>query len=239
MPKTTRRGFTLIELLVVIAIIAILAAILFPVFARAREKARQASCESNEKQIALGVLMYVQDYDERFPRSFMTNCGAVRTSPDWREVCAPYIKNNQLWACPSSNLGPSPCRVNNNRGLGTTFEGYGGNNGRENFGDGVSDGIVGQRGVFSSPWLPPTGNADIQAPATEIMVFENACAMNCGYSWDQGPNMQWPHNGGMNVAFVDGHVKWEQQGSYGPGLHNAASQFYHLMTIANWTNRGY
>jgi len=63
-----RRGFTLIELLVVIAIIAILAAILFPVFARAREKARQASCESNEKQLMLSVLMYVQDFDERFRR---------------------------------------------------------------------------------------------------------------------------------------------------------------------------
>ncbi|MCD6351947.1 MAG: prepilin-type N-terminal cleavage/methylation domain-containing protein, partial [Armatimonadetes bacterium] len=63
-----RRGFTLIELLVVIGIIAILAAILFPVFARAREKARQASCLSNLKQLALGFLMYIQDYDERLPR---------------------------------------------------------------------------------------------------------------------------------------------------------------------------
>ena len=64
---TTKRGFTLIELLVVIAIIAILAAILFPVFAKAREKARQTTCLSNVKQITLGILQYAQDYDERFP----------------------------------------------------------------------------------------------------------------------------------------------------------------------------
>ena len=66
-----RRGFTLIELLVVIAIIAILAAILFPVFAQAREKARQATCASNEKQIGLAILMYVGDYDETFPWSHL------------------------------------------------------------------------------------------------------------------------------------------------------------------------
>ena len=73
-----KRGFTLIELLVVIAIIAILAAILFPVFARAREKARQSSCLSNVKQIGLGMMMYVQDYDERFPTLYYTPPGGIR-----------------------------------------------------------------------------------------------------------------------------------------------------------------
>ena len=124
-----RRGFTLIELLVVIAIIAILAAILFPVFARAREKARQASCQSNLKQLTLGVLMYAQDYDEKFPIATMDTgenvqdvtvpCGAGSTgwcrcgnsAGDWpphqvraRWVHArvnPYIKNTQIWVCPS------------------------------------------------------------------------------------------------------------------------------------------
>ncbi|MCD6352263.1 MAG: DUF1559 domain-containing protein, partial [Armatimonadetes bacterium] len=91
-----RRGFTLIELLVVIAIIAILAAILFPVFAKAREKARQASCMSNLKQIALGLLMYVQDYDGRFM--------CIRQGPGgWNKNVQPYVKNWQVFVCPSFN----------------------------------------------------------------------------------------------------------------------------------------
>jgi len=97
----SRRGFTLIELLVVIAIIAILAAILFPVFARAREKARQSSCLSNVKQIGLGCLMYVQDYDERFSISYNPS-----TSPrySWIQLIDPYIKNTQVWDCPSQTV---------------------------------------------------------------------------------------------------------------------------------------
>jgi prepilin-type N-terminal cleavage/methylation domain-containing protein/prepilin-type processing-associated H-X9-DG protein len=97
-----RRGFTLIELLVVIAIIAILAAILFPVFAKAREKARQTSCLSNVKQIALSAMMYAQDYDEKFPLVYTD----VTNVPLWQDRLVPYIKNSQIWDCPSqSNRG--------------------------------------------------------------------------------------------------------------------------------------
>lgn len=94
------RGFTLIELLVVIAIIAILAAILFPVFARARENARRSSCQSNLKQLALGVAQYTQDYDEKFPYAMVTN-----TSYDfgWSVVLQPYVKSTQLLQCPSES----------------------------------------------------------------------------------------------------------------------------------------
>ena len=116
-----RRGFTLIELLVVIAIIAILAAILFPVFARAREKARQASCTSNVKQIMLGVIMYAQDYDEMLPgRRKGTvgtptfNCGANWAL--WPELITPYVKNTQLFICPS-NAGA--------RGYGWNYQNFG------------------------------------------------------------------------------------------------------------------
>lgn len=120
--RTLHAGFTLIELLVVIAIIAILAAILFPVFAQAREKARQTTCLSNEKQIALGVMMYVQDFDEAFPRLEYTE-GTMRQgyAPlTWDVAVAPYIKNGSetvtwattdnspaiitsggMWLCPS------------------------------------------------------------------------------------------------------------------------------------------
>ena len=94
---TCRRGFTLIELLVVIAIIAILAAILFPVFAKAREKARQSSCLSNVKQLALAQMQYIQDYDECLPYSQYEN------GKYWYQVMEPYLKNTQILYCPSLN----------------------------------------------------------------------------------------------------------------------------------------
>jgi len=93
--SSDKRGFTLIELLVVIAIIALLAAILFPVFARARENARKSSCQNNLKQLGVAMLQYVQDYDETFSR---TNSGGVHYT---HYVIFPYIKNAQVYKCPS------------------------------------------------------------------------------------------------------------------------------------------
>src|SRR3954465_1382903 len=94
-----RLGFTLIELLVVIAIIAILAAILFPVFAKAREKARQISCVSNLKQMGLGIMQYVQDNDEcMIPRTLYYN-GSDHV---WTQLMQPYVKNQNIFQCPSN-----------------------------------------------------------------------------------------------------------------------------------------
>jgi prepilin-type N-terminal cleavage/methylation domain-containing protein/prepilin-type processing-associated H-X9-DG protein len=114
--NTNKRAFTLIELLVVIAIIAILAAILFPVFAQARAKARQATGLSNQKQIGLGVMMYVQDYDEVYPQAYYyknntatTNGGSAGGYVTWTVTVQPYVKNAQLFVDPgdpNGGLGP-------------------------------------------------------------------------------------------------------------------------------------
>lgn len=104
----SKHGFTLIELLVVIAIIAILAAILFPVFARAREKARQTSCLSNVKQLGLTLMMYIQDYDEMFPAAYDYSTTTPTLSRFWYGQAEPYIKNSQIFDCPSVTVDTAP-----------------------------------------------------------------------------------------------------------------------------------
>ena len=135
MLQKSRAGFTLIELLVVIAIIAILAAILFPVFAQAREKARQISCLSNTKQMGTSIMMYVQDYDEKyFPYRYSANyiTDGVTNFPGcttecyphhhfWNQLIEPYTKNYQIFVCPSAK-GGAVNKVNATTGL------YGGTN---------------------------------------------------------------------------------------------------------------
>jgi len=225
-----RRGFTLIELLVVIAIIAILAAILFPVFARAREKARQASCQSNEKQIGLALLMYAQDYDEKFPLNWTGHCGAGPNFYDWMEVTQPYIKNWQVYMCPSVAMpGPySPeglhihqCALSLGRSHDGRHGGYALNCARGGGGCGwahASRGPGGARGCGAG-----TALGALPKPAETAMVVETniGCRMVCG-AWHmdtQGWNPwgvpqanagRFQHNDGMNICFADGHVKWLQ-----------------------------
>jgi prepilin-type N-terminal cleavage/methylation domain-containing protein len=109
MPRSRRAAFTLIELLVVIAIIALLAAILFPVFARARENARRASCASNFRQLSMGFMQYTQDYDERLPLFSLSGRGNAGfmgydggDGARWADSIFPYVKSTQVFDCPSS-----------------------------------------------------------------------------------------------------------------------------------------
>ncbi len=181
-----RRGFTLIELLVVIAIIAILAAILFPVFARAREKARQASCQSNCKQIMLGLMMYKEDYDGRFQ---YIPYGLVGNRPIW-DLLNPYIKNAQLWTCPSYD--------------GWYGHGWGG--------QGCGQVYSPEHFTMWSEQLNGWGIKDsrIQYPAERAAFGEGNCGVN-GWGWHTIKNRERPgpdHNGGCNGGFLDGHVKW-------------------------------
>lgn len=103
MINTNKRGFTLIELLVVIAIIAILAAILFPVFAKVREKARQTSCLSNEKQLGLAIVQYIQDYDEKLPKGATSLAPNATPGFGWLSTMYPYIKSTGLLKCPDDS----------------------------------------------------------------------------------------------------------------------------------------
>ena len=199
-----RQGFTLIELLVVIAIIAILAAILFPVFARAREKARQASCLSGVKQLMLGIKMYVQDYDDMNPAA--RNClsgtswtltGDIAQLPGcagtyfipWFLAIQPYIKNQQILQCPSDTVGSycgwKGCKAAWNPTGASPMQSYGYNC---NF-NRVKDAKVGN-------------------PSGVVQIMDNCRNIDANWN-DPGCYIDDPrHNGGWNLGFADGHAKW-------------------------------
>jgi prepilin-type N-terminal cleavage/methylation domain-containing protein/prepilin-type processing-associated H-X9-DG protein len=202
--RRKNRGFTLIELLVVIAIIAILAAILFPVFARARENARRASCQSNLKQIGLGILQYTQDYDEQWPLARVGNAndnpgegagGGTVDSATWRQTTQPYIKSAQVFSCPSNTYNTQVA-------------------------DPVVPGVYPEirrsynlnRNLINSVAL-----AAVQSSATKLMVMEGGYngtfLSNSQNTWTTGV-LTAPNNRGWaghlttaNYLFADGHVK--------------------------------
>jgi prepilin-type N-terminal cleavage/methylation domain-containing protein/prepilin-type processing-associated H-X9-DG protein len=214
-----REGFTLIELLVVIAIIAILAAILFPVFARAREKARTSSCQSNLKQLALGLVMYIQDYDEKFPTYYWGEGNAgVPNSCTWWGGIYPYVKNVQIYTCPSSNLGGHKTWqvwINNNPAFNipNIQINYGYNELIGNVSGGLKVANLSYPAETlvladcTSTWLGGYWQST-DRPHLRRVAFARGNAP-CGCPPDLTMNPDWAlHNGGSNLAFADGHVKW-------------------------------
>jgi prepilin-type N-terminal cleavage/methylation domain-containing protein/prepilin-type processing-associated H-X9-DG protein len=247
-----RRAFTLIELLVVIAIIAILAAILFPVFAKAREKARQTACLSNSRQIATAIISYVQDYDERFPPVYNDNYGYPLFRYMWADVVTPYVKNRQLFACPSAttedwggNVSPpwgGPVgSMQWTRYSMNMVHGW-------HFPEDCANWVAG-----ADPYQCPLKDAALEYPSQHGMVFESSNAWWChwiGHPYVNQPNIPawngwgysaqgtyllgvlgetiypW-HNEGCNIALTDGHAKWYRidgiRGGVAPALPFATS----------------
>jgi prepilin-type N-terminal cleavage/methylation domain-containing protein len=196
----SRQGFTLIELLVVIAIIAILAAILFPVFARARENARRASCQSNLKQIGLGWMQYTQDYDERMvPMS--TSGGTSGSAFAWNRVIQPYLKSMQIFQCPSNDKPASYTYNVKLAGAGTSLAAISDTVMCPIFADAVGDVNVDQALGF---WLDSTTKISGRS-------LQNRGNPGAGGWWNPVPSAEPTgvrHFDGSVWTFADGHVKW-------------------------------
>ena len=204
-----RLGFTLIELLVVIAIIAILAAILFPAFARARENARRASCQSNLKQIGLGIAQYTQDYDEKYPSqggSDVLDFFATTAAPSVFAATQPYIKSWQVLRCPSATA---------HSGDGAGYDPVGNNPSLSYEANGVVIRNASDGGARSIASIPETASTIM---AQEFNEYWAAAFLRPNYAgggkyiyWIYGPGYSNSHMDGGNLLFCDGHVKWKKQ----------------------------
>jgi prepilin-type N-terminal cleavage/methylation domain-containing protein/prepilin-type processing-associated H-X9-DG protein len=231
---TRRNAFTLIELLVTISIIALLAAILFPVFARARENARRASCMSNLKQIGLAAMQYIQDNDGHYPPCFMrssnsgtspikntdtskpsgvfkTTIGTVDNWETWMDAIFPYVKSTQVFTCPSSRVASEIPSYGYNMAIG----GYGG--------------YCSYFEPAGCPSYTPVTESVINHPAEVIMFMDYysqsniyTAPWNMYYALTTSNTTVTPHLEGGIQAFADGHVKWQSRNRIAlPNIHTA------------------
>ncbi len=248
-----RDGFTLIELLVVIAIIAILAAILFPVFAKARQKALQTSCLSNVKQITLGYMMYAEDYDGKVPFGCWggekpAECGGSPWSTAWVWLLEPYVKNVPIYICPV--WGKEGSRVSEGwQGVSSyippvpTWELYGpwyGPDPRTRFhslGEPKYPAEVILLAEYSNFWLQSPFGPSIWAPFCDPALWADDIDPNCWQRFfadygccDLGTARR--HQGGSNFGFADGHAKWMSRNSVVDG----AQAFF---ACSGWNTQGY
>jgi prepilin-type N-terminal cleavage/methylation domain-containing protein/prepilin-type processing-associated H-X9-DG protein len=234
MRPTGRRAFTLIELLVVIAIIAILAAILFPVFAQAREKARQAGCSSNCKQIGLAVMMYAEDWDQSYP--LYTHF--PKHAPMWYEMIQPYIKSEDVFTCPSVRVRLKEAPKQLAGWVIYAFNGYGAN---------YLHLIQYGPGFATGKTMGPKRLAAVSRPAETIMIADGQgdklwtagmgwvaiyCVLDPGPSWyaGEGLNKTWAladrHSDGGNYIFADGHVRWMRRDAVINGPREAGKELW-------------
>ncbi|MBU0606993.1 MAG: DUF1559 domain-containing protein [Armatimonadetes bacterium] len=211
-----RKGFTLIELLVVIAIIAILAAILFPVFAKAREKARQSSCQSNLKQIVLGAIQYYQDYDERTVPGY--DAGRL-----WYDMMMPYFKNTQLMVCPSCSYGTYSYGINSQSmsrvAIGTVQK----PSETIYFADGkrINRATAGFNDRDPKTWgSNGTCHWQVHAPGGGGWGGGSCCT--------DSRRLDVRHNDMVNIAYVDGHVKTSTGMAETAGTWNDANSMWDL-----------
>jgi len=227
-----KNAFTLIELLVVIAIIAILASILFPVFARARESARRASCSSNLKQIALAVMQYTQDFDEKFPQVVVEATVSKVTANNpygWADALQPYTKSVQLFQCPSETEGPTDDPTSTAPGYSDYWYNRMLSGESQAAVNSVSQTILNGDGNGNSSQY---NNNGCNSAASGITVA-TACTNNPPILSLGTTNMLGRHLDGANYSFADGHVKWLKGTGTSGDMHKSSAVFNNSVAAAN------